>query len=68
MPITQAKREGNDRYNAKCDAIQIRPLKAQGAAIRAAAKAANKSLQGYILDAVAAQMERDGVPMPDNEK
>lgn len=59
MPISAAKRAGNDRYNAKCDTIQIRPQKATGERIRAAAAAAGESLQGYILQAVEERMERD---------
>lgn len=40
------------RYQAKCDAITIRPLKAQGAAIRSAASAAGVSVTQYILNAI----------------
>ena len=39
MPISQKKRITNDRYNAKCDAITIRPLKPAGERIRRSAKA-----------------------------
>ena len=59
MPVSAAKRRNNDNYNAKCDAITIRPLKPQGAAIRTAAEAAGQSLQGYILQACAERMARD---------
>ena len=59
MPVSAAKRRNNDNYNAKCDAITIRPLKPQGTAIRAAAEAAGQSLQGYILQACAERMARD---------
>ena len=59
MPFSQAKRAGNDRYNAKCDYISLRTLKERGAEIRAAAAAAGMSLQGYILQAVTEKMERD---------
>lgn len=52
MPITQAKAEGNKRHIAKLDRIMIQPSKAEGERIRAAAQAAGKSLQGFILDAV----------------
>jgi len=66
MAVTEAKRNANDRYNAKCDSIIIRPLKQVGDRIRAAAKASGKSLQGYILDAVDEQIKRDegGEEMP----
>lgn len=59
MPVTKAKREGNDRYNAKCDSILVKPLKDVGAEIRAAAAAAGQSLQGYILQAVRERMDRE---------
>lgn len=57
--VSAKKRITNDRYNSKCDSINIRPIKAQGQKIREAA-AAGQSLQGYILQAVAERMERDG--------
>ena len=69
MPIPEYRRRGNDKYNAKCDAIQIRPLKPVGAAIRAAADAAGQSLQSYIMQAVQDRMTREGQPLelPDDE-
>ena len=60
MPVTETKRRNNDKYNAKCDTIQIRPIKQTGAEIRAAAAAAGQSLQGYILQACRERMEREG--------
>lgn len=59
MPVSESKRRNNDNYNAKCDTIQIRPLKQQGQQIRAAASAAGQSLQGYILQAVQERMQRE---------
>lgn len=59
MPVTESKRRNNDKYNAKCDVIQIRPLKPEGQRIRDAAQAAGQSLQGYILQAVREKIERD---------
>ena len=59
MPVSEKKRITNDRYNAKCDTINIRPLKPIGEKIRGAAKASGKSLQGYILDAVNKQIAFD---------
>lgn len=59
MPVRESKRRNNDNYNAKCDTIQIRPLKPIGDQIRAAAAAAGQSLQGYILQAVRERMERE---------
>ena len=63
MPITEAKKRNNAKYNATCDVINVRPLKPDGAAIRAAAAAAGQSLQGYILQAVRARMEQEGQPL-----
>ena len=40
MPVSESKRRNNDKYNAKCDYISLRPIKPVGAAIRAAARAA----------------------------
>lgn len=47
------------RYQAKCDAIMLRPPKAKGETIRQAAAAAGESLQGYILRAIQDRMDRD---------
>ena len=63
MPIRESKRRNNDAYNAKCDYISLRPQKPIGSAIRAAAKAANQSLQGYVLQACAERMTREGQPL-----
>lgn len=60
MPVNESKRRNNDNYNAKCDTIQIRPIKEKGAMIRRAASNAGQSLQGYILQAVFERMEREG--------
>lgn len=66
MAVTEKKRITNDRYNAKCDFIAIKPLKPVGEKIRNAAKRSGKSLQGYILDAVDRQIgvEEDGENIP----
>lgn len=59
MPISEAKKRNNEKYNAKCDTIQIRPIKATGQEIRRAAADAGQSLQGYILQACTERMQRD---------
>jgi uncharacterized protein (DUF1778 family) len=64
MALSQRKAETDKRHLDKLDKIKIQPYKNQGAAIRAAAATAGKSLQGYILEAVAEKMERDGRRMP----
>lgn len=40
------------RYQAKCDAITIRPLKAEGEQIRASANAEGISVTQFILKAI----------------
>ena len=69
MAVSEAKRRNNDRYNAKCDAMQIRPKKAVGAAIRSAAKASGQSVQAYVLQACTERMTREGQPLelPDEQ-
>jgi len=60
MPISDKKKQSNARYTEKCDFINLRPLKSTGAEIRAAAAAAGQSLQGWILQACAERIARDG--------
>lgn len=59
MAINPKKRITNDRYNAKCAQINIKPLRPEAEEIKAAAAAAGQSLQGYILQAVRERMERE---------
>lgn len=59
MAISEAKKRNNANYTAKCDYINLRPLKPEGEKIRAAAQAAGQSLQGYILQAVRERMDRE---------
>jgi len=70
MPVSESKRRNNDKYNAKCDYISLRPVKPVGAAIRAAAQAAGQSVQGYVLQACAQRMEGEERPLelPDAEE
>ena len=63
MPVPEYRRRGNDRYNAKCDYISVRPIKSIGAAIRAAAKAADQSVLGYVIQACIERMKREGQPL-----
>ena len=58
MAINPKKRITNDRYNAKCTQINIKPLTQEADAIKKAAADAGQSLQGYILQAVRERMER----------
>ena len=66
MAIPEYKRRGNDKYNAKCDYISLRPIKSIGAAIRAAAKAKDQSLQSYVIEACMERMTREGQPLEIN--
>lgn len=59
MAVSEAKRITDARHQAKLDQIMIRPYKEEGQQIREAAKAAGKSLQGYILEAVQERMDRE---------
>ena len=64
MPVSEAKKKANARYNASKDNIMIRPDKEVGAAIRSAALAAGQSNQQYILQATRERMERDATQKP----
>jgi len=59
MALSAKKAITDKRHQDKLDRIVIQPYKEEGAEIRAAAMAAGKSLQGYALDAIRAQMRRD---------
>ena len=59
MPVSEAKKRANAKWNAAQDNIMIRPSKERGAKIRAAAAEAGQSLQQYILQATDERMERD---------
>lgn len=54
MAVSEAHKKASYKYNSARDNIMIRPDKATGAAIRAAAAAAGLSVQQYILSALAA--------------
>ena len=61
---SRAQIESNIRYNRRQDSITIRPSKADGAAIRAAAAAAGQPVQVYIRQACFERMQRDGFTPP----
>lgn len=56
MPVSNAHKKASAKWNASRDNIMIRPTKEEGERIRAAAAAAGKSVQGYILDVLRAAM------------
>ena len=64
MPVSDAKKKANARWNASKDNIMIRPTKEEGAAIRAAAIAAGQSNQQYILQATRERMSREAAGSP----
>ena len=59
MALSEAKKAADKRHMEKLDNIMIRPYRKEGEAIRAAAAAANQSIQGYILQAVRERMEHE---------
>lgn len=65
MPVSEAKKKANARWNASKDNIMLRPTKEEGAAIRAAAAIAGQSNQQYILQATRERMERDSGTPPE---
>ena len=59
MPLSEARKRANSAYNRRQDNIMIRPSKEEGARIRDAAKAANLSVQAYILGALRDYMQHE---------
>ena len=53
---SEAKRKANIAYNRLQDNIMIRPSKAEGARIRAAAANAGMSVQAFILETLRARI------------
>lgn len=60
METSKAQRAAAARYNSKCGRIELRPLKEDADKIKTAAAEAGQSVQGYILQACAERMQRDG--------
>ena len=64
MPVSEAKKKANAKWNASKDNIMIRPDKDTGAAIREAAASTQRSVTQYILDAVDAYRNgEDALPL-----
>ena len=57
--MAMSAQERVKKYQAKCDAIMIRPSKEIGQEIRTAAADAGQSVQAYILQAVRDRISRD---------
>ena len=56
---TDAQKKASVKYNRSRDNIMIRPTKEEGAEIRAAAAAAGKSVQAFILEAAREKMQKN---------
>ena len=60
MPVSEARRKANERYNAKAyDEIMVRVPKGHKAELQAHAEQRNESLNGFINRAIDTQLERD---------
>ena len=64
---SEAKRKANIAYNRRQDNIMIRPSKAEGARIRAAAADAGMSVQAYILDTLRARIGAGDTGLSDGD-
>lgn len=63
MPKTTAQKLAQARFESKTyEPVNIRVLIGERDQINAAAKARGESLNAYVRRAIAAQMERDGLP------
>lgn len=58
MPVSDAHKRASAKWNASRDNIMLRPTKAEGAEIRAAAERVGKSVQAYVLDAVREMLKK----------
>lgn len=58
MPISEAHKRANTKWNASRDNIMIRPTMDEGREIRDAAAKAGQSVQAYILEAVRERMAK----------
>lgn len=60
MPISEARRKANERYNAQAyDEIKVRVSKGHKAELQTHAEQRNESLNGFINRAIDTQLERD---------
>lgn len=64
---SEAKRKANIAYNRRQDNIMIRPSKAEGARIRAAAADAGMSVQAYILETLRARIGTGEAARPEDD-
>ena len=60
MPISEARRKANEKWNAKAyDEIKVRVSKGSKADIQAHAEAHSESLNGFVNRAIDEAIERD---------
>ena len=59
MAVSEAHKRASNKWNSSRDNIMVRPSIEVGKTIRAAATAAGKSVQAYILQAVQEKIERE---------
>lgn len=60
MPVSEARRKTNERYNAKAyDEIKVHVPKGHKAELQTHAEQQNESLNGFINRAIDTQLERD---------
>lgn len=61
MPLSEARRKANEKYNAKAyDEIKTRVPKGRKAEIKSHAESNGESLNGFINRAIDETMDRDG--------
>lgn len=60
MPVSEARRKANERYNTQAyDEIKVRVSKGRKAELQAHAEQQNESLNGFINRAIDTQVEQD---------
>lgn len=59
MPVSEAKKRANAKWNASKDNIMVRTEVEEGAAIRAAAAASGQSITQFLLDAARERINRE---------
>ena len=67
MACTDAQKRATIAYNRRQDSITIRPNKAEGARIRAAAADAGMSVQAFILETLRARIGTGEAARPEGD-
>lgn len=66
MPVSEKKRRSNDAYNAKCDVIQIRPIKPGGARRSGRRAGLRRACKATSWRPAPTGMRREGQPLEVN--